>query len=238
MSQSEVRVALVSGGTRGIGEAVSRTLAGDGWRVIAGGIGEAELASFAPDPSIETMRLDVSDDRCVNAMIERAPRIDALVNCAGILLKGAEFEIDGFRRVLEVNLIGSMRMCLAAKPKLAASKGAIVNTASMYAFFGASHAPAYAASKGGVAQLTKSLAAAWGAEGIRVNAIAPGWIDTDMARPAMRDPVRAGPILARTPMARWGKPEDVAVAVRFLLSDDARFVNGAVLPIDGGYLIA
>jgi NAD(P)-dependent dehydrogenase (short-subunit alcohol dehydrogenase family) len=107
----------------------------------------------------------------------------------------------------------------------------------MYAFFGAPHAPAYSASKGGVAQLTKSLAAAWAKDGIRVNAIAPGWIDTEMARGAMQDPLRAGPILARTPMGRWGQPEDVAAAVLFLLSDAARFVTGTVLPVDGGYLI-
>jgi NAD(P)-dependent dehydrogenase (short-subunit alcohol dehydrogenase family) len=171
-------------------------------------------------------------------LIESCPRIDALVNCAGILLKAKEFDIDGFAKVLDVNLIGSMRMCVAAREKLAASKGAIVNTASMYAYFGAPHAPAYAASKGGVAQLTKSLAIAWAADGIRVNAIAPGWIDTDMARPAMQDPVRAAPILARTPMGRWGKPDDVASVVTFLVSEAARFVTGTVLPIDGGYLVA
>jgi NAD(P)-dependent dehydrogenase (short-subunit alcohol dehydrogenase family) len=187
---------------------------------------------------IEAMRLDVTDDASVAALIERCPRIDALVNCAGILLKAKEFDIDGFAKVLDVNLIGSMRMCVAAREKLAASKGAIVNTASMYAYFGAPHAPAYAASKGGVAQLTKSLAIAWAADGIRVNAIAPGWIDTDMARPAMQDPVRAAPILARTPMGRWGKPDDVASVVTFLVSEAARFVTGTVLPIDGGYLVA
>jgi NAD(P)-dependent dehydrogenase (short-subunit alcohol dehydrogenase family) len=232
------RVAVVTGGTRGIGEGISRALAADGWRVVAGGIGEEEIAAFRPDPMIEAMRLDVTDDASVAALIESCPRIDALVNCAGILLKAKEFDIDGFAKVLDVNLIGSMRMCVAAREKLAASKGAIVNTASMYAYFGAPHAPAYAASKGGVAQLTKSLAIAWAADGIRVNAIAPGWIDTDMARPAMQDPVRAAPILARTPMGRWGKPDDVASVVTFLVSEAARFVTGTVLPIDGGYLVA
>jgi NAD(P)-dependent dehydrogenase (short-subunit alcohol dehydrogenase family) len=234
----ETPVAVVAGGTRGIGEAVARALAKAGWRVVAGGVGAEEVTNFRPDPHIAAVHLDVTDDASVAALIARCQRIDALVNCAGILLKRDEFEIDSFARVLDVNLTGTMRMCVAAKPKLAESRGAIVNTGSMYSFFGAAHAPAYSASKGGVAQLTKSLAAAWAKDGIRVNAIAPGWIDTEMARPAMQDPVRAAPILARTPMARWGTPEDVAVAAAFLLSDAARFVTGVVLPIDGGYSIA
>ncbi len=231
-----MRVAVVAGGTRGIGEAVARALAAEGWRVVAGGIGEDETAAFRPDPMIEAVRLDVTDDRSVASVMERCGRIDALVNCAGILMKADEFEMAGFERVLAVNLAGTMRMCLAAHEKLAATRGAIVNTGSMYAFFGAPHAPAYAASKGGVAQLTKSLAAAWAKDGIRVNAVAPGWIDTEMARPAMNDPARSGAILTRTPMARWGEPADVAGAVLFLLSGAARFVTGVVLPVDGGYL--
>jgi NAD(P)-dependent dehydrogenase (short-subunit alcohol dehydrogenase family) len=139
-------------------------------------------------------------------------------------------------RVLDVNLTGTMRMCLAAREKLATAQGAVVNTGSMFSFFGAAHAPAYAASKGGVAQLTKSLAAAWAPQGIRVNAVAPGWIATELTRPAVEDQLRSGAILGRTPMARWGEPEDVAGAALFLLSDAARFVTGVVLPVDGGYL--
>jgi NAD(P)-dependent dehydrogenase (short-subunit alcohol dehydrogenase family) len=230
------RLAVVSGGTRGIGAAVSRALARDGWRVVAGGFDAEEIAAFDCEPGIDAVQLDVTDEASTAALVDGCERIDALVNCAGILVRhGGEFRIEDFARVLDVNLTGTMRMCLAAKHKLAATQGAIVNAASMYSFFGAPHAPAYAASKGGVAQLTKSLAIAWAGDRIRVNAIAPGWIATELTRPAIEDSERSRAILQRTPMARWGEPEDVAGAVLYLLSDAARFVTGIVLPVDGGY---
>src|SRR5947207_10394244 len=129
-----------------------------------------------------------------------------------------------------------MRLCAAARPLLARTRGCIVNTASMLAFLGGALVPGYSASKGGVAQLTKSLASAYAADGIRVNAIAPGWIASALTKPLQDDPARSQAILARTPLARWGEPDDVAGTAVFLCSPAASFITGAIIPVDGGYL--
>ena len=164
--------------------------------------------------------------------------MDAIVNCAGIIQRdGREFEPDYFAQTLEVNLTGTLRTCHAGRAKLIESGGSIVNTASMLSFFGSASAPGYAASKGGVAQLTKSLAAAWAMEGVRVNAVAPGWVATELTRPLMESDERSVAILSRTPMGRWGEPDEIGDVVLFLLSNQARFVTGAILPVDGGYSI-
>ena len=228
---------LVTGGTRGIGEAIARAFARADYRVTACGFTQAECDAFDPDPLIATHCLDVTDQSSIDAAMKRCDKLDALVNCAGTIQRGgAEFDIANFQRTIDVNLTGTMRMCVAAKPLLAASHGAIINTASMLTFQGSPFVPGYSASKGGVGQLTKSLAAAWAPDGIRVNAIAPGWIETDLTRPLVHDQARSAPILARTPMGRWGKPDDIGGVAVFLASDEARFVTGAIIPIDGGYL--
>lgn len=233
------KTALVTGGTRGIGEGIARALAEAGFSVVATGLTDDEIAAFSSHPDIRTAKLDVTDAASVERVLAACPRLDALVNCAGIIQRaGKEFEVDAFRLTLEVNLVGTMRMCTAAKDKLAATKGSIINTASMLSFQGSPFSPGYAASKGGVAQLTKSLAIAWAPSGIRVNAVAPGWIATDLTRPLQEDEKRAAPILARTPLARWGQPDDIGGVAAFLVSDAARFITGTVIPIDGGYLAA
>ncbi|HRK23706.1 MAG TPA: SDR family oxidoreductase [Beijerinckiaceae bacterium] len=232
-----MKQALVTGGTRGIGEGIARALAEAGFQVLACGLTEAECAAMTPRPGIRTTVLDVTSDASVADALRGMDRLDVLVNCAGIIQRGGvEFDLAAFEKTIAVNLTGTMRMCVTAKELLKTSGGSIVNMASMLTFQGSPFVPGYSASKGGVGQLTKSLAAAWAAEGIRVNAIAPGWIDTPLTRPLVEDAARSAPILARTPMNRWGTPADIGGVVVFLASDAARFVTGAIVPVDGGYL--
>ena len=232
----EGKVALVTGGTQGIGAAIAAAIAALGAQVIAAGL-PPENAAPAPH-GVTTARLDVTVQQDVDALIAGLQRLDILVNCAGIIQRGDEHRLDVFERVLAVNLTGTMRLCAAARPLLTAQSGSIVNLASMLSYVGGGLVPAYSASKGGIAQLTKSLAIAYAPDGIRVNAVAPGWISTPLTQALQNDAARSDAILKRTPLARWGQPEDVAQAVLFLCAPAASFITGTILPVDGGYLAA
>jgi NAD(P)-dependent dehydrogenase (short-subunit alcohol dehydrogenase family) len=226
---------LVTGGATGIGFGIAAAFAAAGAAVTATAVGEAEIAACAPPPGLTLARLDVRDGEAVARLVDGLGSLDVVVNCAGVIRRGAELDPAVFAEVVDVNLTGSMRVCAAARPLLARTGGAIVNTASMLAFFGGGLVPGYAASKGGIVQLTRSLAIAYAADGIRVNAIAPGWIRTGLTRALQEDAAREAAILGRTPLGRWGEPGDLAGPALFLASPLAGFVTGSVLTVDGGY---
>jgi NAD(P)-dependent dehydrogenase (short-subunit alcohol dehydrogenase family) len=230
-----MKQALITGGARGIGFGIAEAMLAAGYGVTVTGLTAEEVAAVPARDNLKAVRLDVTQDSQVAACIGALERLDALVNCAGMILRdGKEFTVEGFQQVIDVNLTGTMRMCVGARPLLEKQGGSIVNTASIWSFFGGGLVPAYTASKGGVAQLTKALAVAW-APRIRVNAIAPGWVETELTKGARADPARSEAIIARTPFGRWGRPEDIGGAVVFLCSEAAGFVTGTVLPVDGGY---
>lgn len=231
------RTVVITGGTSGIGRAIAMAFAEAGAKVHATGAtpDEVELAA-ASAPGISYSALDVRDAGAMTAYAEKFASVSVLVNCAGVNLRAAEFTKEGFETVIDINLVGSMWSATAFRKSLAG--GAILNIASMFAFFGAPHAPAYAASKGGVVQLTKSLAIAYAPEGIRVNALAPGWIETAMTAVPRANVERNAELMKRTPMGRWGTPADLVGPALFLCSPLAAFVTGAVLPVDGGYLVS
>src|SRR5574343_707298 len=237
---STSRNVFITGGTSGIGAAIARAFAATGANVTATGATAAEVQAaqaHAPNAGIAFETLDVRDGDAVKARLGQYAGLDVLVNCAGIIQRQVELEPEAFARTVDINLNGTMRTCAAAREALKARSGCIVNTASMLSFFGGGLVPGYSASKGGVAQLTKAVAMADASDRSRVNARAAGWIATPLTQALQDDPVRSAAILGRTPLARWGRPEDVADPVSFLASEAARFITGVVLPVDGGYLI-
>lgn len=230
--------AVVIGGAGDIGAAIANQFCELGASVTATGVNDADLARtlLKPRPGLALASLDVTDDAAVASFAQRHKRVDALVNCAGILARDKEYEIETFAKVLDVNLTGTFRTCTVFRPLLAQTKGSIVNIASMNATLALPRIPAYCASKGGVVMLTKALALAWAEDGIRVNAVAPGYIETAINAAGRSDRAHYQRIADRTAFKRWGQPEDIAGAVAFLCMPASRYATGTVVSVDGGFL--
>ncbi len=227
------RHVLITGGAGGIGGAFANAFLAHGAEVTVTDVRE-------PPPQLlqagaRYRELDVTDDAAVTALATALERLDVLVCCAGTLGRWREFELEEFTRVVEVNLHANMRLATRLHAHLKAARGCVINIASMYSVFGAPHAPAYTASKTALVGLTRSLAVAWMADGIRVNAIAPGWVRTEISRRGREDPAFNRRVLERLPAGRWAEPEEIAGAAVFLASPAAAMITGVVLPVDGGY---
>lgn len=229
---------LVTGGVSGIGRAIALAFSAAGAEVIACGLTEQELAAARADPAfarISVVALDVTDKAAVDEVVGGGDALDVVVTSAGIIRRDSEHDPEVFDQVIDVNLSGSMRVASAARPLLARSKGCVVLVGSVMSFFGGPRQPAYSASKGAIRNLTMSLACAYAADGVRVNAVAPGWVITDLSKGARENAERNAMILARTPLGRWAQPDEIADPVLFLSSDAARFMTGTVMLVDGGF---
>ena len=231
--------AVVIGGAGDIGAAISKQFCDLGAMVTATGANDADLARtlLKPRTGLALATLDVTDDAAVTSFVRTLKRVDALVNCAGILARDKEFEIETCMNVIDVNLTCTFRTCMAFHPLLTETRGSIVNIASMNATLALPRIPAYCASKGGVVMLTKALALKWAEEGIRVNAVAPGYIETAINAGGRADRAHYQRIADRTAFKRWGQPEDIAGAVAFLCMPASQYATGTVVAVDlAGFL--
>jgi 2-dehydro-3-deoxy-D-gluconate 5-dehydrogenase len=244
------RVAIVTGGNGGIGLGLAAGMAQAGASIVVAGRNEAKNAEAVKkleDLGAKALGLpvEVSDEASCRAMVEAAAsrmgRVDILVNNAGIAIRKAPeaYTLDDWRKVIDINLTGAFLCSQAAYPHMVkAGGGKIINIGSMLSIFGMPYTVAYGASKGGIVQMGRSLAAAWAKDNIQVNAILPGWINSDLTRSARVEVEGLNErVLMRTPTKRWGEPEDFAGIGVFLASAASDFITGIAIPVDGGFSI-
>ena len=250
MFDLENRIAIVTGGNGGIGLGMARGLARAGAHVVVAGRNAAKSADAVRElervgGQASSVTVDVADEVAVSRLMEsvrtRHGRLDILINNAGINIRKPlhELTLAEWRQVIDTNLTSAYLCCHAAYPLFkTAGGGKVINIGSMMSIFGASFAPAYAASKGGIVQLTKATAVAWARDNIQVNAVLPGWIDTELTRNARKEVNGLhDSVLRRTPAGRWGTIEDMEGVAVFLASPASDFVTGTAIPVDGGYAI-
>jgi len=234
--KNKQRVWVIVGASRnGIGTAIAEDAANAGEKVIITGLDETPLS--LPHGDVAYHRLDICNNAELEAFSKQVKHIDVLVNCAGISRRYEEDDIDVFKKVIEINLTGNFAVIRKFEDRLISAKGVIINIASMYSFFGSPKIPAYGASKAAIQQLTKSLAIRLAPQGVRVNAIAPGFIVTEQTSKGRADKAHYEAVKSRTPYGRWGEPHDVSGVAMFLASEQAKFVTGQTIAVDGGYTI-
>jgi len=247
MFELKGRAALVTGGNGGIGLGMAQGLAAAGATLAIAGRDEKKNAAAAKELGGRaiSIKVDLRDENACRAAVDQAAqklgRLDILVNNAGTNIRKApqDYTLEEWRLVLDTNLTSAFIASQAAYPHMKrAGGGKIINIGSMMSIFGVSFSPAYGPSKGGLVQLTKSLATAWAKDNIQVNAVLPGWIDTELTRGARRQvPELHDNVLRRTPAGRWGTMEDMAGIAVFLASAASNFVTGTAIPVDGGYSV-
>ena len=235
---------LVTGGTSGIGNEVATAFRSAGAHVTVTGTRRSVDAYETDLSAFRYSRCRMTEPGEIDDLASSIERLDVLVNNAGANLPGGrdEYEPDVFAETVAINLLGPQRLSAGCLDRLAASSheggGAVVNLASMASLFGIAMVPGYSAAKAGLAGLTRTLAVGWAARGVRVNAVAPGVVDTAMTAPMMGFDSITEPMLARTPLGRFATPDDIAPTVLFLASSAARYVTGQTWCVDGGFSIA
>ena len=241
------KTAIVTGGNRGLGSGMTEGLCRAGASVVifasSDSVYKAAKEFQAKGYNVTGIKCDLADEKSIKEAFEKAletlGKLDIIVNNAGIQRRNKceEFSLEDWDDVLNVNLRAVFTLCqLAGNHMLEKGHGKIINVASLLSYFGGFTVPAYAAAKGGVSQLTKALSNEWASRGINVNAIAPGYMATEMNTKLIEDPKRYGEISARIPAGRWGTPEDLMGITVFLASDASNYLSGATIPVDGGYL--